>query len=87
MSLPELVEVRLPELGLSSQSLTVGLWRRAAGRVVIEGDALVEILSASTAIDIPAPASGVVVRTLVETGDPVHSGQPLALIQLDADEE
>ena len=85
MSQPEPVEVRLPDLGLSAQSLTIGDWRQRAGSYIVAGDSLVEILSSSAAIDIPSPATGVVVRVLVETGQPVQDGQALALIRPDAD--
>ena len=76
-------ELKLPDLGIDQQPITVSLWLVRRGSQVIEGDPLVEILAGSATVDLPAPADGVLVETLVAEDDVVHLGQPLAVIQSD----
>ena len=70
-------------------STGVGLWRwnepgkpRAAieGASVAEGDLLGLLETGAAPIEIKAPASGRLVKVLVDDGKPVEYGQPLFLI-------
>jgi len=50
---------------------------------VSEGQQLVEVRAAEALIDLPSPASGTVVETLVAEDEQVQVGQTLAVIESD----
>ena len=74
-------ELILPDLGIADQPIVAGLWLVAEGSRVAEGDTLLEILAGSAAVDLPAPADGVLVETLVAEDEPLYVGQRLAVIE------
>ena len=80
------VDFILPELGIDDQPIVASLWHIRRGSRVIEGDSLLEIRCGAIAIDLPAPASGLVVQRLVREEDRLAAGQRLAVIEVDADE-
>jgi pyruvate/2-oxoglutarate dehydrogenase complex dihydrolipoamide acyltransferase (E2) component len=71
----------LPELGLDGHELTVSLWLVEVGSDVTQGDRLIEIMAGEVTIDLAAPASGVLIETLVGEDDPVHVGHTLGFIE------
>ena len=71
-------KIVLPELGLPH--MTVSSWLVERGKPVIAGERLVEILADGVTVDLPAPASGTLVKTLVSEDDPVVVGQILGWI-------
>jgi pyruvate/2-oxoglutarate dehydrogenase complex dihydrolipoamide acyltransferase (E2) component len=77
------VELRLPDLDLPGVRIAVSSWHVAAGQRVIEGDRLVEVLAGDAVVDLPAPASGVLVKRYAETDESLQTGQVLAIIQAD----
>ena len=82
--------VILPDVGLEPKTeMVVSLWFADEGEEVLEGDRLVEILAGSVTFDVPAPATGRLVEVRVAEEDAVHSGDVLALVEIDeeADEE
>ena len=74
-------ELILPYLGLEDQPMKAGLWLVEAGRHVSAGDPLLEVVAGSALIDLAAPASGVLVETLVDEDAPLEAGQRLAVIE------
>ncbi|HEX7447150.1 MAG TPA: lipoyl domain-containing protein [Pirellulales bacterium] len=76
----------LPELGVGDRPVVVSVWLVEVGGEVTEGDRLLEVLAGEVTIDLPSPASGVLIETLVEEEEPLIVGQPLALIESAADE-
>lgn len=74
-------EIRLPELGLGEGRVTVSLWLMEVGDAVVEGDRVVELLSDGVTVDLPAPASGVLIETLAAEDDAVRTGQVLGAIE------
>ena len=76
-------EVTLPGLGLEGHTVVVSLWLVSAGSRVSEGQQLVEVRAAEALIDLPSPASGTVVETLVAEDEQVQVGQTLAVIESD----
>lgn len=74
-------ELILPDLGMPDAQATVSVWLVGVGREVSEGDRLVEVLCGSTTVDLPAPASGVLVETFVVEDDPLAPGQVLGVIE------
>jgi len=71
----------LPDLGLEDQPLTISLWLVEVGAEVAAGDRLVELAADSVTIDLPSPASGVLVETLAVEDEEVQIGQILAVIE------
>lgn len=74
-------EIVVPDLGLDDQPMTVSLWLVAPGKWVVAGEPLVEVLAGSALVDLPAPADGVLVETLVDEDEPIRRGQRLAVIE------
>jgi len=77
-------ELRLPDLDLPGVAISASTWHAATGQRVIEGDRLIEVLAGDATVDLPAPASGVLVERCVEIDEPLEIGQVLAVI--DAEE-
>ena len=75
----------LPELGLGDREVVASVWLVEPGSEVTAGDRLLEVLAGVVTIDLPAPASGVLVETLVEDDQPLIVGQPLGVIEAAAD--
>jgi len=69
----------LPELGLSHW--VVSLWLVDKGRNVTAGDRVIEVLADGVTVDLPAPATGVLVEQLVGDDDPLVVGQVLGWIE------
>ena len=73
------VSVRVPDLGPAPARLS--LWHVGVGDRVYEGDRLAEVVLPGAAVDIPAPATGVVRTRLVVPNDPVRVGQVVGTIE------
>ena len=77
---PRKYTLRMPSLELPG-SIHASMWHASKGNQVIEGDRLLEVCAGEVIIDIPAPASGKLVRRLVREDDPIEVGQELAIIE------
>ena len=71
----------LPALGIDDQPIRVSLWLAPRGSHVAEGDPILEVLAGPATVDLPAPADGVLIETLVEEDDLIAVGQRLAVIE------
>ena len=69
----------MPELE-GAEEITVGAWSKRKGDHVAEGETLVEVLTDKVNAEIPSPVSGVVEALLLDEGDPVKPGQPIARV-------
>lgn len=74
-------ELVLPDLGLKEHSVWASVWLVGEGAAVSEGDRLLEVLCDSATIDLPSPATGVLVEQCVSEGDELHAGQVLGVIE------
>jgi len=72
-------EVVMPELQ-GAEEITVGAWSKRRGEHVDEGETLMEAHTDKVNAEIPSPLSGVVADLLLDVGDPVKPGQPIARI-------
>ncbi|MEO8744597.1 MAG: lipoyl domain-containing protein [Candidatus Dormiibacterota bacterium] len=72
-------EVVMPELQ-GAEEITVGAWSKKQGDHVSEGETLMEAHTDKVNAEIPSPVSGIVERLLLEVGDPVKPGQPIATV-------
>lgn len=74
-------QVTLPELGEGIESANVTFWHSKKGDTVKEGDDLVELATDKAVFNLPSPCSGVLTEILVNEGDTVKVGEPLAEIE------
>ena len=72
--------VIMPQLGESVVEGTVTRWLKRAGETVTEFEALLEVNTDKVDTEIPAPASGTVLRVYVPEGRTVRAGTLLAVI-------
>ena len=84
--MPRRCELVLPDLGLDDQPIAVSLWLVDTGSRVTAGAPLVEVLAGSAVIDLPAPADGTLLETLVAEDEPLEPGQRLAVIEYEEDD-
>ena len=78
------IEVKVPSLGESVTSATVGRWLKKAGEPVAEDEPLVELETDKVTVEVPAPRAGVLAEVLAEEGQDVEVGAVLARIEEDA---
>ncbi len=72
--------VNLPKLGFDMREGTFLNWVKQVGDAVNTGDVLAEIESDKATIEVESSASGVLLETLVNAGDVVPVGAPIARI-------
>jgi pyruvate/2-oxoglutarate dehydrogenase complex dihydrolipoamide acyltransferase (E2) component len=72
--------VKLPKFGLTMEEALISEWRVAVGDRIEKGDVLATIESEKVEMELPSPASGVVAKYLVETGETVPVGTEVAVI-------
>lgn len=75
----EVQEVVMPDLQ-GADEITVGAWAKKEGDRIDEGETLMEAHTDKVNAEIPSPIAGVVDALLLEVGDPVVPGQPIARI-------
>jgi pyruvate dehydrogenase E2 component (dihydrolipoamide acetyltransferase) len=73
----------LPDAGEGLTEAEIVEWRVAPGDAVTVNQAIVEIETAKSLVELPSPWTGVVSRLLVEVGDTVPVGTPI--IEIDTD--
>lgn len=75
-----LVEVTMPQMGVSVAEGTIAVWKKKAGDWVERDETIVEISTDKIETEIPSPAAGRVTEILVEVGVTVPVGEVLAKI-------
>src|SRR5437764_2846710 len=79
------MQVTLPEMGESVTEGTVAKWLKQPGDRVGEGEALVEVTTDKVDAEVPAPATGKLLKILADAGQTIAVGAPLAEIEVGAD--
>src|ERR1700694_1711739 len=79
------MQVTLPEMGESVTEGTIAKWLKQPGDQVREGEGLVEVTTDKVDAEVPAPASGTLVKILAEAGKTVAVGSALTEIAVGAD--
>ncbi len=74
------IEVLVPPLGQTVDTVTLVTWYRNEGERVTQGDPLFAIETDKATLDIEAPASGVLRQVTAQPGDAVKVLSPIALI-------
>jgi pyruvate/2-oxoglutarate dehydrogenase complex dihydrolipoamide acyltransferase (E2) component len=72
-------DVVMPDLQ-GAEEITVGAWSKQRGDRVAEGETLMEAHTDKVNAEIPSPVAGTVTELLLEVGDPVRPGQPIARV-------
>lgn len=70
----------MPELQ-GAEEITVGAWSKRRGEHVDEGETLMEAHTDKVNAEIPSPVGGTVQELLLDVGDPVKPGQPIARVK------
>ena len=80
MSTGTLVDVVMPQMGVSVSEGTVSRWAKAVGDAVASDETIVEISTDKVDTEVPAPAGGTVREILVPEGETVPVGTRIAVI-------
>jgi 2-oxoglutarate dehydrogenase E2 component (dihydrolipoamide succinyltransferase) len=79
-----LVEVKVPQLSESVPEATLLNWHKKAGEYVERDQNLIDIETDKVVLELPAPASGVLVKIVKDDGGTVVSNEVIATIDTDA---
>ena len=74
------IELKVPTLGESVTEATIGKWFRNVGEAVKRDEPLVELETDKVAVEVNAPAAGVLLRIDAKPGDTVTIGQIIGAI-------
>jgi 2-oxoglutarate dehydrogenase E2 component (dihydrolipoamide succinyltransferase) len=72
------IEVKVPTLGESVSEATVGQWLKKPGEAVALDEPIASLETDKVAVDVPAPAAGILGQLLVQEGDTVSVGALIA---------
>jgi 2-oxoglutarate dehydrogenase E2 component (dihydrolipoamide succinyltransferase) len=82
-----IVEVKVPQLSESVAEATMVTWKKQPGEMVVEDEILIEIETDKVVLEVPAPASGVMLKILRHDGDTVASDEVIAQIDTEGTPE
>ena len=71
---------RMPKLGMDMEEGTVTNWIKKEGEAVKKGEALAEIETDKSAVEVESPADGIVLKQYVPEWEAVPCGTPIAFI-------
>ncbi len=72
------MDIKVPAMGESVTEGTLANWLVKPGQVVKQDDPIAEIETDKVAIEVPAPAAGVITEQLVQAGETVQIGKIIA---------
>src|SRR2546425_3486669 len=73
-------EIIMPALGMAQEKGTLVNWLKAEGEAVTKGEPLMEVETDKAAVEIEAPASGILANVSAFAGDEIPVGQKMAVI-------
>ena len=76
--MPDAVEIQMPQMGESVTEGTVLEWHKHEGEFVEEGETVVEVSTDKVDAEVPAPASGVIIKILKGQDETIEVGGVLA---------
>ena len=80
MATGTLVDVVMPQMGVSVSEGTITKWAKAEGETIEADETLLEISTDKVDTEVPSPASGIVQQILVQEGETVEVGTKIAVI-------
>jgi len=75
------MDIKVPAMGESVTEGTLATWLVKPGQAVKQDDPIAEIETDKVAIEVPAPAAGVITEHLVKEGETVSIGKVIAKLQ------
>ena len=72
------MDIKVPAMGESVTEGTLANWLVKPGQVVKQDDPIAEIETDKVAVEVPAPAAGVISEQLVKEGETVQIGKIIA---------
>lgn len=75
-------ELKMPKMGESITEGTIINWLVAEGDVFEEGDIILEVATDKVDNEVPAPASGTLIKTLFQAKDVVPVGEVIAVLEV-----
>jgi 2-oxoglutarate dehydrogenase E2 component (dihydrolipoamide succinyltransferase) len=75
------IELKVPEVGESITEVQIGPWKKKEGDTVKLDETVVEIESDKATVELPAPASGTIVRILKAAGEQATVGEVIGLME------
>jgi 2-oxoisovalerate dehydrogenase E2 component (dihydrolipoyl transacylase) len=72
------VTIELPQVGESVVEGTIGKWLKQPGDTVERYEPLVEVVTDKVTMEVPSPVGGSLLRVLVQEGETVPMGAPIA---------
>jgi 2-oxoglutarate dehydrogenase E2 component (dihydrolipoamide succinyltransferase) len=85
MATATLVDVVMPQMGVSVSEGTISTWMKAEGETIERDETLLEISTDKVDTEVPSPAAGVVVKIIAQEGETVDVGALLAQIDTSGD--
>ena len=82
MTTGTVVDVVMPQMGVSVSEGTISQWLKAEGETIEKDETLLEIATDKVDTEVPSPASGVVTRIVTPEGETVDVGALLAQIEV-----
>jgi 2-oxoglutarate dehydrogenase E2 component (dihydrolipoamide succinyltransferase) len=80
MSTGTVVDVVMPQMGVSVSEGTISRWLKAEGETIEKDETILEISTDKVDTEVPSPASGTVSKIFIPEGDTVDVGTKLAEI-------
>lgn len=81
--MPQIQQFRLPDAGEGLTEAEIVSWKVQPGDTVRLNDAIVEIETAKSLVELPSPFAGVVMELLVDEGTTVAVGTPIIAVDTD----
>ncbi len=75
------IEIKVPQLPESVTDATLVAWHKSVGEAVARDENLVDLETDKVVLEVPAPASGIIAKILVENGVTVVAGDVLAILE------
>ncbi len=75
------IEIKVPPLPESVNDATLVAWHKSAGESVSRDENLVDLETDKVVLEVPAPASGTIVKIVVDNGATVQAGDVLAILE------
>ena len=75
------IELIIPELGESITEVEIGAWLKNQGEQVGKDEPLVSLESEKATVELPAPASGTLLKIRKQNGETAHVGEVIGLME------
>jgi pyruvate dehydrogenase E2 component (dihydrolipoamide acetyltransferase) len=75
------IEIKMPDLGTTTDEVTLKKWLVAVGEPVQRGQMLFEIETDKATMEVESVAAGTLVRVLAQPEDKVTTGQVIAILE------